>query len=316
MMQVQCPHCKATYKVDKKKLPDEGANVSCQICQNQFFIKRELNSSSDFTKNHKEKIGTKIKTKASLKECPRCKLPQKGIDECEYCGLIFDEPQFKIKSKNSQSKVRSKKPYVVALILMLIFGTIFTSYRYFITPYLVKRAEEKEKQEIIKAEKADLQNCKKAYLAFMKLEASLESGTNFQNYSNLLSNAKYELNIIKVHSKRYGLFESIYKYYNLAKKIWSANIEQDYIEMCELIENFYKKSGNSEILSNTEFYQVSAALKMEQKFIEEGVKMYPGPKYREIAKFLAQDAQQLIWIEASKGLRLFEKHERLIESQQ
>ena len=24
-------------------------------------------------------------------ECPRCKLPQKGIDECEYCGLVFKE---------------------------------------------------------------------------------------------------------------------------------------------------------------------------------------------------------------------------------
>jgi flagellar biosynthesis/type III secretory pathway M-ring protein FliF/YscJ len=24
-------------------------------------------------------------------DCPRCKLPQKDIDECEYCGLVFNE---------------------------------------------------------------------------------------------------------------------------------------------------------------------------------------------------------------------------------
>jgi hypothetical protein len=23
------------------------------------------------------------------KECPRCKLPQEGINQCEYCGLVF-----------------------------------------------------------------------------------------------------------------------------------------------------------------------------------------------------------------------------------
>jgi hypothetical protein len=23
------------------------------------------------------------------KVCPRCKLPQDGINQCEYCGLIF-----------------------------------------------------------------------------------------------------------------------------------------------------------------------------------------------------------------------------------
>ena len=248
-------------------------------------------------------------------KCTRCNLPQEGTDKCEYCGLVFDKPQLKVKSKNSQKKVRSKKPYVVALILILVFGTIFASYRYFIAPYLAKRAEEKLKQELIKAEKADLQNCKKAYLAFMKVEASLESGTNFQNYSNLLSNAKYELNIIKVHSKRYGLFESIYTYYDLAKKVWSANIEKDYIKMCELIENFYKKSGNSELLTG-QFYQLAMALKIEQTYIEKGVKNYPDPTEREIANYLSKEAQQLIWIEPSKGLRLFEKHERFIESQQ
>ena len=23
------------------------------------------------------------------KVCPRCKLPQEGINQCEYCGLVF-----------------------------------------------------------------------------------------------------------------------------------------------------------------------------------------------------------------------------------
>jgi hypothetical protein len=26
-----------------------------------------------------------------VKVCPRCKLPQDGINQCEYCGLVFKD---------------------------------------------------------------------------------------------------------------------------------------------------------------------------------------------------------------------------------
>jgi RNA polymerase subunit RPABC4/transcription elongation factor Spt4 len=39
-------------------------------------------------------------------DCPRCKLPQKGIDECEYCGLVFKE---KSKTKKTLQSKNFKK---------------------------------------------------------------------------------------------------------------------------------------------------------------------------------------------------------------
>jgi hypothetical protein len=35
--------------------------------------------------------------------CPRCKLPYEGINQCEYCGLVFDK-KTKLKGKKFKSK--------------------------------------------------------------------------------------------------------------------------------------------------------------------------------------------------------------------
>ncbi len=86
VMKVQCPKCKVGYKIDEKKLPAKGTYVRCRKCQHKFFIKKE------------EPAETAVKTI----ECPRCKLPQRGINKCEYCGLVFEEKS-KTK-KNSRSK--------------------------------------------------------------------------------------------------------------------------------------------------------------------------------------------------------------------
>ena len=40
------------------------------------------------------------------KVCPRCKLPQNGINECKYCGLNFAKyKKLKFKEKLSQKKI-------------------------------------------------------------------------------------------------------------------------------------------------------------------------------------------------------------------
>jgi hypothetical protein len=40
------------------------------------------------------------------KVCPRCKLPQNGINECKYCGLIFAKyKKLTFKEKLSQKKI-------------------------------------------------------------------------------------------------------------------------------------------------------------------------------------------------------------------
>ena len=53
MMKAQCPKCNAIYKVDEKKLPDEGANVICQKCQKHFFIRNEIKPITEFLVDQK-----------------------------------------------------------------------------------------------------------------------------------------------------------------------------------------------------------------------------------------------------------------------
>lgn len=38
-----------------------------------------------------------------IKVCPRCRYPQNGVDECEYCGLVFDQSN---RTKNPQKSFR------------------------------------------------------------------------------------------------------------------------------------------------------------------------------------------------------------------
>ena len=52
------------------------------------------------------------------KVCPRCKLPQKGIYVCEYCGLIFakyKKPTFKenFAQKNTLASVSTLNSSIV-----------------------------------------------------------------------------------------------------------------------------------------------------------------------------------------------------------
>ncbi len=36
--------------------------------------------------------------------CPRCKLPYEGINDCEYCGLVFDK-KTKLRAKKLKAKL-------------------------------------------------------------------------------------------------------------------------------------------------------------------------------------------------------------------
>jgi DNA-directed RNA polymerase subunit RPC12/RpoP len=87
------PKVQSRLKCKRKKLPAKGAYVRCRKCQHKFFIKKE----------------EPAETTAKTIECPRCKLPQRGINECEYCGLVFEENS-KTK-KNSRSKNLKKDSF-------------------------------------------------------------------------------------------------------------------------------------------------------------------------------------------------------------
>jgi DNA-directed RNA polymerase subunit RPC12/RpoP len=90
------PKVQSRLKCKRKKLPAKGAYVRCRKCQHKFFIKKE----------------EPAETTAKTIECPRCKLPQRGINECEYCGLVFEENS-KTK-KNSRSKNLKKDSFTTA----------------------------------------------------------------------------------------------------------------------------------------------------------------------------------------------------------
>jgi len=69
------------------------------------------------------------------KVCPRCKLPQEGVQECEYCGLVFSQykksnKKEKLKWENT-TKNNSKRNKKVVIVLSLIgfIGIVYFQYQ-------------------------------------------------------------------------------------------------------------------------------------------------------------------------------------------
>jgi predicted Zn finger-like uncharacterized protein len=128
IMKVECPKCKATYKVDENKLPDEGVTVKCKKCQNQFFIEKEIQPIANFLVDQEENNEIEKKKPKKLKKCPRCKVPQEGIDKCQYCGFVFDDfKREKRKSIDADERIEDKQKKTVTLgkILGWAFGIFF-----------------------------------------------------------------------------------------------------------------------------------------------------------------------------------------------
>jgi predicted Zn finger-like uncharacterized protein len=136
-MKVVCPKCKAAYKVDDTRLPEEGVNVKCQKCEHQFFIKKEIEFSFESSELVEEGIESSTAAGTNAKKCPRCKLPQDGSDVCQYCGLVFDDSkkvrsekikaQVKHKFRKTKSSVRSKAPVkkgrrIIMISIAILFG--------------------------------------------------------------------------------------------------------------------------------------------------------------------------------------------------
>jgi predicted Zn finger-like uncharacterized protein len=148
-MKIECPKCKAAYKVDDTKLPEEGVNVKCQKCEYQFFIKKEITLSLDSSEQIEGKLESSAEAGTNIKDCPRCKLPQKGIDECEYCGLIFEKKtkkpdvnitkklskqDFKTNLIPSKSKTKSRKRTILvcSIIFFVAFIVFYTQFTIFV----------------------------------------------------------------------------------------------------------------------------------------------------------------------------------------
>lgn len=151
-MKVQCPKCKVGYKIDENKVPAKGAYVRCRKCQHKFFIKKEAPAVA---------AGETI-------ECPRCKLPQKGIDKCEYCGFVFEEKSKPKKisqsknlkkdsltncqfckaqiSRNAESCPHCGKPQIIKTKKIVWIGIIaFVFISAFVIPYFLEQSKDRPK---------------------------------------------------------------------------------------------------------------------------------------------------------------------------
>jgi hypothetical protein len=114
--------------VDENKLPDDGINVKCKKCENKFFIEKEIPPVANFLEDEEETNEVETKASKNLKKCPRCKVPQEGIDECQYCGFVFDDLNKKPdKPIKVHKKIDDKPKKTVTLggVLGWVFGIFF-----------------------------------------------------------------------------------------------------------------------------------------------------------------------------------------------
>jgi hypothetical protein len=87
------------------------------------------------------------------KVCPRCKLPQEGVYECEYCGLVFAQYTKEAKKKPERENIIEKKSiqkkWIYILLALVGFaGAVFFQYQRE-SAKTIAELEEKRKQKVI-----------------------------------------------------------------------------------------------------------------------------------------------------------------------
>ena len=163
-----------------------------------------------------------------------------------------------------------------------------------------------EKLKIAKKE------CFKAYKTLKKIEAMLEGGVTLQNYSLAVNDAKFELNMISANFDKtftpllLTQLEEIFHFYQLGKTVWGAEItakinsneeEEDLHDLCKKImyEHFLNnRKYTQKMLGYSCYMSFSASYKPNQS------------KYAIIYDCSAK-LRQMLWIEASKRIREYEK---------
>ena len=215
--------------------------------------------------------------------------------------------------KEKRSRILFSCIIFLLAINALIWGSILI--RNAVTAKNIREAEriklekEQEAKRII-AEKLEIakKECFKAYKTLKKIEALLESGVTWQNYSLALNDAKFELNMISATFDKsftplfWTQLEEIFHFYQLGKTVWGAEItatinsykKEDLRSLCNKIILDYHLSYKSEYWSILD----SSCLK---SFAEPH---YAGKGY---LCDCSGKLRQVLWIEASKRIREYEK---------
>lgn len=89
----------------------------------------------------------------------------------------------------------------------------------------LERQKEEQAQRLKRQkDELDKKSCFAAYRALRKIEALLDSGAAFREYSKSVSHAKLEINLTKKGSARAQKLEKVFNYYQTAKNLWRARI--------------------------------------------------------------------------------------------
>ena len=104
-MQIQCPNCKAIYRMDKAKIPENGATATCRKCQTKIVIQKPGPPEAEIEEKASEE-STPATPNADVNGfvCPKCKaiyridkskIPENGATAtCRKCQtkIVIQKP--------------------------------------------------------------------------------------------------------------------------------------------------------------------------------------------------------------------------------
>jgi len=126
----------------------------------------------------------------------------------------------------------------------------------------------------------DKEKCINAYRSLKKIEAALESGINFRDYSKFVNEAKLEINMMNSELKRTRLLLDIYNYYQHAKSLWNYKNKDYNRSISKLLKELSNEYKDSKLLA------------------EIASQEYPN--------FYEKEARQYLWAKASELLKTYD----------
>lgn len=84
-MKIQCPHCKANYKIDLSKLPvipEGGITTTCPKCKGKIPIQPD----PELPNQHDD-------TQVQIIACPECGHMNISTNTCTLCGKVFTKEE-------------------------------------------------------------------------------------------------------------------------------------------------------------------------------------------------------------------------------
>ena len=117
-MEIQCPKCNKSFKIDKSLIPEKGRLLQCGTCSHRWFFKNIIHETETITKNiNEENILKKPEITKKIQN------PTKNIKEEEYNKTeIIDD--FRKKNVNKINYIKFFFVVIISIVaLILILDT-------------------------------------------------------------------------------------------------------------------------------------------------------------------------------------------------